>query len=107
VKSLPANRNVVGIWKLGLFNNRDDNQNSVEFYSCSLTFCYNLTKVRKSDNIELLRWENSGWVRVAKSIVTDDFKIPAENLSCLDGEWYNAGTFALIRKSKGLTVAIR
>ena len=106
VESLPVNRNVVGIWKLGLFNNRDDNQNSVKFDSCSLTFRYDQTKVRKGDNIELLRWENSGWVRVAKSIVTDDFKISAENLSWLDGERYNAGTFALIRKSKGLIVAI-
>ncbi len=107
VESLPANRNVVGIWKLGLFGNQDDNPNSVRFTSCSLTFRYDQTKVRKGDNIELLRWENSGWVSVAKSIVTDDFKISAENLSYLVEERYNAGTFALIRKSKGLTVAIR
>ena len=106
--ALPSNSGVVGIWKLGLFTN-NDTPSPKSFATCRLTFRYDHTKTKSGDKLALLRWENSMWVKVAETVVSDGetYRISMGSRSCLTSEEYNAGTFALVRMVKGLMITVR
>lgn len=107
--ALPSNKGVVGIWKLGLFND-DDTPTKKNFDSCQLTFRYDQTKTKPGDKLALLRWEDSKWVKVAETVVPGEgeYRISMGSRPCLTSEDYNAGTFALVRiMPKGLIIVFQ
>lgn len=114
--ALPAGANVLGVWRLGMFNSAtaraDSNVSSVS--KASVSFRYDQTKILKPDTVlELYRYSKTDgkWARLNRLAAkdrTDDCLISTESAVAKVDETFNIGTFAVVeREAKGMLILFR
>ena len=114
--ALPTGVNVLGVWRLGMFNNQiaraDGNRSSVS--SASVSFRYDQTKIQKEDTVlELYRYSKADgkWTRLNRLTAENrpaNCVISTPSAIAAVDETFNIGTFAVVeRKPSGLMLLFR
>ena len=98
IADLPDARQIVGLWKLADCSTILDWQTHPQaFKSAVVMFRYDAQRLSGADSqLLLLRRENGGWRKLVTLAPNAEQTIVSPTLSCLSGETFNLGVFALL-----------